>query len=347
MKGGRQRLKLSVSTMKNWWIAFRYHYVPPSIFPVVIGSLVSLVNGTGFSFLFFAVALVTVIINHIALNMTDDYFDYKHTVDQYRSGSNPYSGGSGMLTSGMIKPRQLAYVFSGLYVIVIFFGMYLTLMRGWIVLLFGLIGFLSSIFYTAPPVKLSHHGLGELTMLINFGPILGMGAYYVQAQTLSLEPFIVTLPCGIMLFALIIINEIPDLMEDKQAGKLTLVARFGKQRGFQFYIIGWILTYIIIIIGVILSILPLPVLIGFISIPWIIRSIFIGRKKLNRPAEFMQANLDNIKGNAITSIGIIFGYGISGFYKGIKIFDVGIVILLFFILYLPALLPLLSSNSKK
>lgn len=113
--------------------------------------------------------------------------------------------------------------------------MYLAFEQGRFVLFFGLFGVFSLFFYTSPPIQFAHHGLGELGLLINFGPIIGLGAFFVQAQQLSLEALLATLPCGIMLFSMIVINEIPDASEARLAGKLTLVARFGKKAGTQLY----------------------------------------------------------------------------------------------------------------
>jgi 1,4-dihydroxy-2-naphthoate octaprenyltransferase len=67
--------------------------------------------------------------------------------------------------------------------------------------------------------------------LINFGTSIGLGSYFVQTQQIGLEAFVATLPMGIMLFSMIVINEIPDYQEDRLAGKLTLVARYGKRIG--------------------------------------------------------------------------------------------------------------------
>jgi len=230
--------------LKVWFRAFRYHFVPPSMFPATIGALVGWAVDQTFSLWFFFLVMLGVSLNHIALNMTDDYFDFKHAVDQLKPGAkNPYTGGSGLLTSGLMKPRAMYNAFIMLYCGVAVIGLYLGLVRGLLVLVFGTIGVLSSIFYTAPPIKFSHRGLGELGLLLNFGPIIGLGSYFVQAQQLSLEAFLATLPCGIMLFSMVVINEIPDLEDDKNAGKLTLVARYGTQAAVNLYVGSWAATY--------------------------------------------------------------------------------------------------------
>ena len=328
------------TTILSWWQAARYHFVPPSIFPAAIGSIVSWSLLNSFSLYYFALVIIGVTLNHIALNMTDDYFDYKHAVDNATPGEkNPYTGGSGTLTNGLIQPKRMFFVFSLIYAIVFVLGFYLAFQRGLLVLAFGLFGVFWSIFYTSPPIKFAHHGLGELGLLINFGPIIGLGAFFVQAQQISIEAFLATLPCGIMLFSMILINEIPDIQEDRLAGKLTLVARFGKKTGAQIYLLSWIATYSVIFFSVLLKLLPWPVLLSFLSIPFVIDSNRILFQSYNQTSKLMAANKRMIQAHGITSIGIISGYILHGYLMGRMISEIYLFIIVLFPLYLPALLP--------
>ncbi len=330
-------MKAKRSTLKNWWQASRYHFIPPSIFPVCIGAIISLVVDKSFSIFYFFLVLLAVVINHISLNMTDDYFDYKHAVDQYKGkDKNPYTGGSGTLTSGLIKPKKMLQAFSLLYLITITIGFFIVFQRGLPILIFGLIGIFSSIFYTAPPVKFSHYGLGEIGLLINFGTILGLGSYYVQSQTINLEVFLATLPCGIMLFSMIIINEIPDREDDKRAGKMTLVARYGVNVGYKLYIISWSVTFSVIVLGVIFKILPVLLLITLLVIPLIIRSILILKKFNFDPVKTAPANLDMIRSHSLVSILIISSYLALGILNEINQFYLLAFSLIFLLFYLPA-----------
>jgi len=336
------------TTILSWWQASRYHFIPPSLFPAAIGSIVSWASFESFSIYYFLLVIVGVTINHIALNMTDDFFDYRHAVDQTKPGEkNPYTGGSGTLTSGLIKPKNMFSVFLFLYIIVIGIGLYLSMERGILVLLFGLIGIFWSVFYTSPPIQFAHHGLGEIGLLLNFGPTIGLGAFFVQAQLLSLEAFLATLPCGIMLFSMIIINEIPDIEEDRLAGKLTLVARYGKKAGVNLYIISWLVTYSIILGSVLLRFLPIFVLLSFISIPFVIDSIRILTKHYQDAQRLIPANMRMIHAHALTSIGIIAGYILYGFLNGKTLFDVSLFSIILLFLYLPALFPPVNLKQQK
>jgi 1,4-dihydroxy-2-naphthoate octaprenyltransferase len=331
-----------------WWKALRYHFVPPSIFPATLGSMVAWAIDHTFNPLYFLLVLAGVIINHVALNMADDYFDYKHAVDQSNPAEkNPYTGGSGTLSSGQVTPQAMFKAFVLCFSVTIAIGLFLTFARGLPILLFGLIGVFCSIFYTAPPVSFSHHGLGELGLLINFGTILGLGAYFVQTQTIGVEAFLATLPFGIMLFSMIVINEIPDYQEDRAAGKLTLVARYGKRSGVKLYVASWMCTYAVIVSGVLLQIMPAETLLGLVSLPLVLRSMLTLRRNFENPQALAPANLDMIRAHSLTSFGLIAAYAIVGVSNGADLWQLLTILLALMFSYTPALLAMRRPSKPK
>jgi 1,4-dihydroxy-2-naphthoate polyprenyltransferase len=334
--------------VKVWWQALRYHYVPPSIFPAVLGGLVSWASNGKFFPFYFLLVLVAIIVNHFALNMTDDYFDYKHSVDNLQPGEkNPYTGGSRTLSGGLLKPSSMFKAFTLCYLVVVIVGFYLTLTRGLPILAFGLIGVFCAVFYTAPPIKFGHHSLGELAMLVCFGPVIGLGAYYVQSQTLTLEAFLATLPLGIMLFSMIVINELPDIEEDRAAGKLTLVARYGKKAGVKLYLVSWACTYAVTIGAVAARIIPVFALFSLISLPLVYNSIKTLRIHYDSPSLLAPANLNMIKAHGITSLSLIAGYSIQGLFNGADKLQLVIILLSVTIAYAPVIVTLLRASKKK
>lgn len=171
------------SSVAIWWQAFRFHFVPPSFLPAILGSVIAWAIADEYHLWYFIATVIGVTINHIALNMTDDYYDYQHSVDQVKNRQkNPYSGGSGTLTSGLIKSRQMAWAFTLGYLITIILGLYLTIARSWIVLAFGIFGVGCAYFYTAPPIRYGYRGFGELSQLINFSFTIGPGCFFRSDQ---------------------------------------------------------------------------------------------------------------------------------------------------------------------
>jgi 1,4-dihydroxy-2-naphthoate polyprenyltransferase len=337
--GGRRIIDAEAPRTWVWWKALRYHFVPPSIFPATVGALVAWAVDRSFFPFYFLIVMVGVVANHIALNMADDYFDYKHAVDKLKpEEKNPYSGGSGTLSSGLIRPSAMFKAFTLCFFITIATGLFLTAARGLPVLLFGLFGVFCSVFYTAPPINFSHYGLGEIGQLINFGTTIGLGSYFVQTQTISLEAFVATLPMGIMLFSMITINEIPDYQEDRLAGKLTLVARYGKRSGVKLYIASWACTYTVIVLGALSGVMPLLTLLALVSMPLTLRSVQILRRDFEDPVKLAPANLDMIKAHSLTSFCLIAAYSISGLINGADAFQLLMLLVVLSAVYVPALL---------
>jgi len=275
------------------------------------------------------------LLNHMALNMTDDYYDFRHLVDVFATdGKNPYTGGSGLLSSGLIQPQRMRNVFITFYLIAIAIGVFLGVMRGTFVLFLLAIGFFCAYFYTAPPIRFGYRSLGEITQLICFGPAIGLGAYYVQTQRISWEAFWGTLPFGIMLFSMITINEIPDYFEDRKGGKMNLVARFGRETGVRLFILSLLSAYGAILTGVILGRIPVMGLISLLSFPIAYKSISILRAYYQEPLKMAPANLGMICAHNFTAILLILAYFIEGFRSDALIASF-LPLIVLIILYIP------------
>ena len=282
--------------------------------PGILGGMIAWTTERQFHPGYFLLVLLGLILNHLALNMTDDYYDFRHLVDVFDTdGRNPYTGGSGTLSSGLIQPREMRQVFILFYVIAIGTGVFLGIMRGPFVLLLIAVGFFCAFFYTAPPVRFGYRGFGEIAQLLCFGPGIGLGAYYVQAQRISWEAFWGTLPFGIMLFSMITINEIPDYLEDRRGGKLNLVARLGPKTGVWLFILSLCAAYGAILGGVALGRIPSLGLISLMTLPIAYRTITILWTHFEEPAKMAPANLGMICIHNFTAILLMLAYFIAGF----------------------------------
>lgn len=271
--------------------------------------------------------------------MTDDYFDFMHSIDQARGReNNPYSGGSGTLTAGLIKPARMYQVFITGYSVTTLIGLFLAYSRGWEVFLFGCIGVLSAYFYTAPPVRYGYHGFGEISQLINFSLIIGLGSYFVIAQELSWEMVWVVLPLGFMMFSMITINEIPDESMDNAGNKRTLVVKFGIQKAIKLYKFSVAAAYLIIIIGPILKITSPWVYLTLITIPWFFRAYKIVNMHYHDPVLLSPANMYTIKMHNMLGILSIIAYMIQGIENQGTFVPMVVPFLTMIVLYLPVFL---------
>jgi 1,4-dihydroxy-2-naphthoate octaprenyltransferase len=318
-----------------WWRAFRFHFTSASFMPGILGGIIAWTTDGKFLPGYFLLVILGLLLNHIALNMTDDYYDFRHLVDVFaKNGKNPYTGGSGLLSSGLIQPKRMRDVFINFYIIAIGIGVFLGVMRGAFILLLLVIGFFCAYFYTAPPIRFGYRGLGEVAQLLCFGPGIGIGAYYVQTQRISWEALWGTLPFGIMLFSMITINEIPDYEEDRKGGKLNLVARFGREAGVWLFILSLFSAYAVIVAGVILGRIPVLGLISCLTLPIAYKTISILRNTYQEPIKMAPANLGMICTHNFTAILLILAYFIEGFRSDAMIPSLLPVVILI-ILYMP------------
>jgi len=303
--------------------------------PGILGTMIAWTTDGEFDAGYFLLVMLGLLINHLALNMTDDYYDFRHLVDVFADGNeNPYTGGSGTLSSGLIQPDEMRRVFTVFYIIAIAIGVFLGLTRGVFVLLLLAFGFFCAFFYTAPPIKFGYRGVGEITQLLCFGPGIGFGAYYVQAQRISWEAFWGTLPFGVMLFSMITINEIPDYFEDRKGGKRNLVVRLGREKGVWLFVVSLLVAYAAMVAGVILGKIPALGLISLMTLPIAYRTISILRASYRDRVTLAPANLGMICVHNFTAILLAIAYFFVGFRSEALISSI-LPLALLFVLYVP------------
>jgi 1,4-dihydroxy-2-naphthoate octaprenyltransferase len=204
---------------------------PASILPVLIGTTLPFwlrPEGFAFSWLRFVEALVGVLLLHAGADLTNEYFDYLADSKNPRRGG--LAGGSGALPDGLLSPGFVLRALIICYVAAAAIGIHLNMMLpGNTVLIIGALGLLGGFFYTAPPLRLSYRGLGEVALGPCFGVLPVLGAYYAQAGELGWRVVMAGLPSTFAVALILWVNEIVDYEPDREAGKRNLVVRIGTQ----------------------------------------------------------------------------------------------------------------------
>jgi 1,4-dihydroxy-2-naphthoate octaprenyltransferase len=101
-------------------------------------------------------------------------------------------------------------------------GLILVVVAGWPVLAAGVASVLAGYFYTASPIKYGRRGLGEAGVFVFMGPVIVMGAFYVQVEELTWASFYASLPVGILVANILHANNLRDIRNDRARGKVTL-----------------------------------------------------------------------------------------------------------------------------
>ncbi len=212
--------------LKTWFLATRPWSFSMSAISVTIGSVWGV---SGFSFGGYFLALVGMVALHGATNLLNDYFDVKNRVDTPSSPTVKYRPHP--LAEKALKLRQVVAFSLLLYAVGIAVGLYLTATRGWPILLIGVMGVLTGIFYTAPPFNLKYYALGEPAVFLMWGPLAMLGAQYVQTARFDFAIVWISLPFGILVGLVLLANNIRDMAFDKAQGIKTLPVLLGGRGG--------------------------------------------------------------------------------------------------------------------
>jgi 1,4-dihydroxy-2-naphthoate octaprenyltransferase len=294
---------------RAWIQAFRLKFLPQGVMPVFIGTALAYNAHKLFFFNLFVLVFFGMMFVQFGLTMLDDWHDYMGETDTTGTfEKNPYTGGSGVLVDGTITPKEMIRVVALFYIIALTIGLFVTYLRGAMVLYILLAGFFISIFYSLKPFQFAYRGIGEFMMLLGYGPTITLGAYFVQTQSLSFQAFYAGLLPGMLMWVMIIVNEIPDYEEDRANEKKNLVVRFGREKGVLFFILGLFFVYAFIILLVALAVFPIGVLISLLSIPIAIRSVTHLRKHYTSKIEVSAAN--NLMVIVYSSTTILFTLGL-------------------------------------
>jgi 1,4-dihydroxy-2-naphthoate octaprenyltransferase len=294
------------------WLALRttrLPFVSATIVPVVLGIVIAATHG---SFDWFT-ALLTIIgatCVQLGLNVANDVFDSVQGADDANVTPTQFSGGSRVIQYGLVSLRGMAGLATIFYGIAAVIGIILLVLRGSPALLaIGVIGFIVSIGYTAPPLKLVYRGLGEIAVAIGFGPLMLLGAYVVQTGgTLSWEPFVASLPIALLVTMILYVNEIPDRRGDARAGKRTLPVRFPESTIIAGYAIAAGAAYVILVAGVVTGILPIPALLALLTIPLALQVARGLRPNYDNPYGLMAVMGVNVKVHLYAGLLLLAGY---------------------------------------
>jgi 1,4-dihydroxy-2-naphthoate octaprenyltransferase len=300
------------SKLKSFVIELRAPFLTATIVSIVLGTSIAWARNGVFDLGFFLLTLLAGSFMHLGTNITNDYFDHMSGGDDINKDFvRPFGGGSRMIQLGLLKPREVLLEATIFLIAGTVIGIYLAFSKGLFILVLGLIGLFSGFFYASPPFKLANRGIGEIFVGINFGALMTLGAFYIQTQTLNIEPLIASIPVSLLASGIVYINEFQDHNADKAIGKKTLVVRFGRKKAAQGYAILMAAVYLSILIGVFSTIMPPTTLIGLATIPIAIKAASNAFQYHSTPLKLVPSNASTILCHLLTSLLLSVGYLIA------------------------------------
>lgn len=213
--------KARPSSLAIWVQASRPKTLWAGAAPVVVAA--DLAHGDGaFHALAAFCALLGALLIQIATNFANDYYDFVKGTDTAER-----IGPVRATQAGWVKPETMRHATILAFALVFVPGAYLIARGGWPLLAIGLISIACGLLYTAGPYPLGYVGLGDVFVLVFFGPVAVGGAYYVQTLEVTAPVLVAGLGPGLISVALLTVNNLRDVDTDRAAGKRTLAVRFG------------------------------------------------------------------------------------------------------------------------
>lgn len=226
--------------LKPWIEAMRLRTLPVSVAGVTAGTGCAIYHH-GFSVLPMLICLVFAIIAQIASNFANEYFDFKNGLD--KKGREGFRRG---VTEGDISPTAMRTATFSLLIADCLLGCSLIYWGGWWLIPIGAAIALFALAYSTGPYPLSHHGLGDIAVVIFFGFVPVIFTEYVQTQIWRIDSvtFCSALAVGLLAANVLIVNNYRDFEDDKAVGKKTTVVIFGRKRMAIVYIVNVIIALI-------------------------------------------------------------------------------------------------------
>ena len=265
------------STWNSWVLAIRPRTLPAAAAGVVMGSALAWQDGF-FRFDAFIVCLLVALLLQIGSNLANDVFDFERGTDTAER-----LGPTRVTQAGLLTPAQVKYGMAVVFGLAAILGLYLAWLGGWVIIILGLAAILSAIAYTGGPFPLGYYGLGDIFVFLFFGLAAVAGTYYLHAGIVSSAAWWMTIPPGLIITAILVVNNLRDLENDRKAGKHTLAVRFGEGGTKVQYVICMVVAYLILIPVVLSGILPPLSLLAWASLPAAVRATRVVLTQKGRP----------------------------------------------------------------
>ena len=208
--------------MGNWLIAIRIKTLPAAISPVLLGTALAFHDGDSNPFTFLMTLLAAVLIQ-IGANFANDVYDFEKGSDR-----EDRLGPQRATQSGLISPTDMKKAMWKIFALAIGVGFYLAYVGGWPIVIIGLASIAAGISYTGGPYPLGYHGFGDIFVFLFFGLIAVPGTYYLQTGSVTELSLWLGSVMGMLVTAILVINNLRDRDADIISGKKTLAVRFGK-----------------------------------------------------------------------------------------------------------------------
>lgn len=250
--------------VSRWLVLTRASVLPMTVTAAAVAGLLAWWNADDVSIGLLALASLGLVLAHVANNLMNDLFDLGVGTDSDsypRALYAPHPVLSGMATRRGLVVAALVVNVADLAILLVLFAA-----RGVPVVAFALGGFLLSVAYTAPPLRLKKHGLGEPTVLVVWGPLMVGGTYYAAVGSIPWEIVLAAVPYALLCTAVLMGKHIDKLPWDEAAGTRTLPVIVGERTARVVTQGMMAVFYPLVVLLVVLSTVPIASLLCLVGV---------------------------------------------------------------------------------
>lgn len=229
-----------------WLLAARPKTLGAAVAPVLVGTAMAFEAGA-LHLGAVLCALLGAVFIQIGTNFSNDYLDFLKGAD-----TDERKGPLRATQAGLVSPQAMKRATAIAFGLAVVAGLYLIVRGGWPILLVGVVSIACGVLYTAGRFSLAYLGLADLFVLVFFGPVAVGGTYYVQALALPPMVLVAGLAPGLLATAILLVNNIRDVREDRLAGKRTLIVRTGRRVGIGLYVAS-VVGAVAVVAGLVLA----------------------------------------------------------------------------------------------
>lgn len=301
-----------MATIGVWLRATRPQFLTITIVAVALGWASAVSSGVPIDWRTAVLTLLGALCVHAGANLVNDYHDREADANN-SDRLSPYTGGSRMIQDGLLSARAVArygYLLVGATIAI---GLSIAALGPTLVVWIGALGLAAAVAYSAPPLRLSARGWGELAVAAAWLLVV-VGADVVQRQAWSVRPFAAGVSVACLVCAILWVNEFPDAAADLRAGKRTIVVRLGRVRaawvhlGLVVVAYGWLLA-----VGA-TAILPGSAYYGLSALPLSLYAALtlLGRARTQDTRDLLPAIKSTIAAAHVHGIGLVLGLLLPG-----------------------------------
>jgi 1,4-dihydroxy-2-naphthoate octaprenyltransferase len=283
-----------------WMLAIRPRTLPAAAAGVVMGAALAWRDGV-FRLDAALVCLFTALLLQIGSNLANDVFDFERGTDTAER-----LGPTRVTQAGMLTPREVKAGMAVVFALAALLGLYLAWLGGWVIVVIGAAAIISAIAYTGGPFPIGYHGLGDIFVFIFFGLASVAGTYYIQAGAVTPAVWWMTLPPGLIITAILVVNNLRDIEHDRKAGKHTLAVRLGERGTKIQYLICMAVAYLVLIPAIGLNLIPWTTLLAWLSLPLAYQAARVVLTQKGRPLNMALAKT----GQTALAFSLLFWMGL-------------------------------------